>query len=57
MLEIDGGEHILMLKNALNYVLKIFCYSPKPSLKIRTANTIFWISLGIFRDYGLKKIF
>ena len=30
---------------------------PKPSLKIRTANDIFWISLGIFRDYGLKNIF
>ena len=29
---------------------------PKPSLKIRTANAIFWISLGIFRDYG-QKIF
>ena len=24
----------------------------KPSLKIMTANAIFWISLGIFRDYG-----
>ena len=29
---------------------------PKPSLKIRTANAIFWIYLGIFRDYSLKKI-
>ena len=29
----------------------------KPSLKIRTANAIFWISLGIFRDYGLKNVF
>ena len=29
---------------------------PKPSLKIRTANGIFWISLGIFRYYGLKNI-
>ena len=26
------------------------CFNPKPSLKIRTANAIFWISLGI--DYG-----
>ena len=30
---------------------------PKPSLKIRTANAIFWICPGIFRDYGLKKFF
>jgi hypothetical protein len=29
----------------------------KPSLKIRTASSIFWIYLGIFRDYGLKNIF
>ena len=31
----------------------------KPSLKIRTASAIFWIYLGIFRDYGLwpKKYF
>ena len=29
----------------------------KPSLKIRTTNAIFWISLGIFRDYGLTSIF
>ena len=29
----------------------------KPSLKIRTAKPIFWISLGMFRDYGLKKFF
>ena len=30
---------------------------PKPSLKIRTASAIFWIYLGIFRDYRLKNIF
>ena len=30
-------------------------WKAKPSLKIRTANTIFWISLGIYRDHGLKK--
>ena len=29
----------------------------KPSLKIRTANSIFYISLGIFRDYGQKIFF
>ena len=29
----------------------------KPSLKIRTANTIYWNSLGLFRDYGLNYIF
>ena len=27
------------------------------SLKIRTANGIFWISLGIFRDFNLKNLF
>ena len=27
---------------------------PKPSLKIRTASAIFWIYLGLLRDYGLK---
>ena len=30
---------------------------PKPSLKIRTANAIFWISLGVFRDYSQKFFF
>ena len=29
---------------------------PKPSLKTGTAGAIFWIYLGIFRDYGLKNI-
>ena len=29
---------------------------PKPSLKIGTANTICWNSLGLFRDYGLNHI-
>ena len=29
----------------------------KPSLKIRTASTIFWDYLGMFRDYGQKNIF
>ena len=29
----------------------------KPSLKIRTANAICWIYLGVFRDYGLDNIF
>jgi hypothetical protein len=30
---------------------------PKLSLKIKTASAIFWIYLGILRDYGLKNIF
>ena len=30
-----------------------FC-TPKPSMKIMTSDAIFWISLGIFRDYSLK---
>ena len=31
--------------------------SAKPSLKIRTANAIYWISPGIFRDYSLQNFF
>ena len=30
---------------------------PKPLLKIWTANSICWNSLGLFRDYGLNYIF
>ena len=29
----------------------------KPSLKIETANAIFWNSLGLFRDYDLNYTF
>ena len=29
----------------------------KPSLKTRTANAIFWVYFGIFRDYDLKNIY
>ena len=32
------------------------CNAPKPSLKISTASAIFWIYLGIFKDYNLKNI-
>ena len=35
---------------------KVVHFSPNPSLKIRTASTIFWNYLGIFRDYGLIYI-
>ena len=31
--------------------------TPKPSLKIKTASTIFWDYLGMFRDYGQKYFF
>ena len=31
--------------------------TPKPSLKNRTASTIFWKYHGIFTDYGLKTFF
>ena len=31
--------------------LEVRLSTPKPSLKIRTANAIFWMSLGTFRDY------
>ena len=40
----------------LNKLTATLYYIPKPSLKIRTASAIFWIYLGIFRDYGLKDI-
>ena len=33
----------------------VMLFYAKPSLKIRTVNAIFWISLGMFRDYYLKK--
>ena len=29
----------------------------KRSIKIRTASAIFWMYLGVFRDYGLKTFF
>ena len=32
-------------------------WEPKPSLKIGTANSICWRSLGLFRDYDLNHIF
>ena len=45
----------------LDFLIALFCLlllllQSKPSLKIRTANAIFWISLGMFRDYGPKNI-
>ena len=46
----------ILLKLKLRFNIYFFTI-PKPSLKIRTANAIFWIYLGIFGDYGLKNIF
>ena len=37
--------------------VKSALFEPKPSLKIGTANAIYWNSLGLFRDYGLNYIF
>ena len=51
---VNGGANFTHFEHA-NYFFS--SNKPKPSLKIRTANAIFWISLGIFRDYGLKNIF
>ena len=47
------------LEESHMHVSGFFCLEsiPKPSLKIRTASAIFWIYLGIFRDYNLKNIF
>ena len=36
---------------------KALRWKPKPSLKIKMANAIFWICLGIFKEYGMKNIF
>ena len=38
-------------------VRKVLKGNPKTSLKSRIESAIFWIYLGIFRDYGLKNIF
>ena len=32
-------------------------HDAKLLLRIRTASAIFWINIGIFRDYGLKILF
>ena len=49
----DGAEEVIEFQMHFKSCIE----RPKPSLKIRTANSIFWISLGIFRDYSLKNIF
>ena len=44
----------------IRYYLRNFNFhwsESKPSLKIGTANAIFWIFLGIFRDHGQKNTF
>ena len=46
----DGAEEVIEFQMHFKSCIE----RPKPSLKIRTANSIFWISLGIFRDYSLK---
>ena len=51
---VNGGANFTHFEHA-NYFFS--SNKPKPSLKIRTANAIFWTSLGIFRDYGLNNIF
>ena len=48
-------------KNVRNFggkeILESKMYTPKPSLKIVTANTICWNSLGLFRHHGLNFCF
>ena len=44
------------LLHSLSHFIRGRSFS-KPSLKIRTASAIFWIYLGIVRDYDLKNIF
>jgi hypothetical protein len=53
--------YVWLISKPAVYIKKTYfafrwCLS-KPSLKIRTANTICWNSLGLFRDYGLNYIF
>ena len=53
-------KSINLLKESLSHLNSgqndLMCLT-KPSRKIRTANTNFWISPGIFRDYSPKNIF
>ena len=39
------------------HIIMILICLAKPSMRVRTAGAIFWIYLGIFRDYGLRNIF
>ena len=56
--DVDRWYHIFVTSLLITFTKNIGTrYAPKPSLKIRTASAIFWIYLGIFRDYGLKNIF
>ena len=47
------GLDVLASAHVRNFIQ----YTPKPSLKVKTASAIFWDDHGIFRDNGLKNIF
>ena len=52
--------HSMKMHFIIRWADAIICaslFSPKPSLKIRKANTIFRIYFGKFRDYGLENTF
>ena len=54
--EIIFGTQRLTQLSKDHVAAQLWPLKPKPSLKIRTASAIFWIYLGIFRDYGLENI-
>ena len=66
---VDESAKILLVQFYNPEIISYSCYfpiypfpkrgksNPNHSLKIRTASAIFWIYLGIFRDYSLNNIF
>ena len=54
----DDIQEVAVVPKLAAKKVKIANFKLKSSLKIKTANTIFWIFLDIFRDYNcLKNIF
>ena len=49
------GSAYTLLSSPVSILLTRSDSKERPSLKIKTASAIFWINLGIFRDYGLKN--
>ena len=67
-IRVQIGHAFIFLPNfifelaVLDFLMALFCLlllflQSKPSLKIRTARAIFWIYLGISRDYGLRNVY
>ena len=51
------AQQLENIQDAASMKVRHIKAAPKPSLKIRTANAICWIYLGVFRDNGLDNIF